>query len=110
MPNPLYTHIYIYIYIYIYKIYMIWFGWVLWHINHCWLLNAPNPLNTYILNEYMICKHIFRITFLNKHELILNGFKDLLSDHNCLHIVKCFKVLLYNNNNLKSVISLHTFE
>ena len=19
---------------------MIWFGWVLWHINHCWLFNA----------------------------------------------------------------------
>ena len=60
---------------------MIWFGWVLWHINHCWLFNAkfclyiyikyicfglvgfygistivgylmPNPLYTYILNIY----------------------------------------------------------
>ena len=31
MPNPLYT----YIYIYMYQIYMIWFGWVLWHINYC---------------------------------------------------------------------------
>ena len=71
MPNPLYT----------YKIYMIWFGWVLWHIIHCRLFNAksslyiyieyiwfglvgfcsissivgylmPNPLYTYILNMY----------------------------------------------------------
>ena len=60
---------------------MIWFGWVLWHINHCRLFNAksclyiyiqyigfglvsfygistnvgylmPNPLYTYILNMY----------------------------------------------------------
>ena len=60
---------------------MIWFGWVLWHINHCRLFNAksslyiyikyiqiglvgfygistivgyliPNPLYTYILNIY----------------------------------------------------------
>ena len=60
---------------------MIWFTWVLWHINHCWLFNAksslyiyikyiwfglfgfygistivgylmPNPLYTYILNIY----------------------------------------------------------
>ena len=21
---------------------MIWFGWVLWHINHCWLFNAKS--------------------------------------------------------------------
>ena len=77
MPNSLYT--------YIYQIYMIWFGWVLWHINHCSLFNAKsslyiyikytfglvefygistmvgyvmsNPLYTYILNTYMICKH-----------------------------------------------------
>ena len=66
---------------------MIWFGWVLWHINQCRLFNAksslyiyikyirfglfgfygistivgylmPNPLFTYILNIYMICKYI----------------------------------------------------
>ena len=30
MPNPVYT--------YILK-YMIWYGWVLWHINHCRLFN-----------------------------------------------------------------------
>ena len=40
MPNPLYTHIY--------KIYMIWFGWVLWHINHCRLFNDKSSLYTYI--------------------------------------------------------------
>ena len=41
MPNPLYTYIK----------YIICFGWVLWHINHCKLFNA-NILNTYILNVY----------------------------------------------------------
>ena len=36
MPNPLYT--------YILNIYMIWFGWVLWHINHYRLFNAKFKL------------------------------------------------------------------
>ena len=40
MPNPLYT--------YILNIYMIWFGWVLWHINHCRLFNAKSSLYIYI--------------------------------------------------------------
>ena len=30
---------------------MIWFGWVLWHINHVGYL-MPNPRYTYILNIY----------------------------------------------------------
>ena len=41
MTNPLYTYA-IYIYIYIY---MIWFCLVIWHIKHCWLLNAESSLN-----------------------------------------------------------------
>ena len=31
----------------------------------------PNPVYTYILNIYMVCKHIFKITFLNEPELFL---------------------------------------
>ena len=31
---------------------MIWFGWVLWHINHCRLFNAKFSLYTYILKIY----------------------------------------------------------
>ena len=27
---------------------MIWFGWVLWHINHCRLFNAKSSLDIYI--------------------------------------------------------------
>ena len=27
---------------------MIWFRWVLWHINHCWLFNAKSSLYIYI--------------------------------------------------------------
>ena len=74
MPNPLYTNI-----LNIYD--LVWFGLILWHINHCRLFNAksslyiyikyirfglvlfygistivgyfmPNPLYTYILNIY----------------------------------------------------------
>ena len=44
MQNLLYT--------YIYWIHMIWFGWVLWHINYCWLFNAKSSLYIYILNTY----------------------------------------------------------
>ena len=41
MPNPLYT--------YISNIYdLIWFGLVLWHINHCRLFNAKSSLYIYI--------------------------------------------------------------
>ena len=27
-----------------YQIYVIWFGWVLWHINHCGLFNAKSSI------------------------------------------------------------------
>ena len=41
MPNSLYK--------YILNIYdLVWFGWVLWHINHCWLFNAKFSLYIYI--------------------------------------------------------------
>ena len=70
MPNPLYTYILNIqdlvwfdlmayqpllvnqcqiLFIHIYQIYLIWFRWVLWHINQCRFL-MPNPLYTYILN------------------------------------------------------------
>ena len=39
------------IYTYIFYVYMIWFGWVLWHINHCRLFNADSSLYIYI--EYI---------------------------------------------------------
>ena len=41
-----------YIYIYIYWIYMFWFGWVLWHINHYGLSNAKSSY-IYIYWIYM---------------------------------------------------------
>ena len=44
------------------------FGLVFWHINHCSLFNAKSFLSIY--NEYAISKHILLKTFLNKHELI----------------------------------------
>ena len=72
MPNPLYTYILnIYdlvwlgfmayqlleviqcqiLFIHIYQIYMIWFGWVLWHINYWRLFNAKSSL--YISIKYI---------------------------------------------------------
>ena len=63
---------------------MIWFGWVLWHINHCRLFNAKSSLYIYI--EYMICKHVLLIAFLNEPGLI---FFDA---------IKWFQVFLSNTN------------
>ena len=40
MPNP---------FLYIYLIYCIWFGLVLWHINHCRLFNAKSFLYIYLI-------------------------------------------------------------
>ena len=31
---------------------MIWFGWLLWHINHCRFFLIPNPLYTYMSTLY----------------------------------------------------------
>ena len=55
---------------------MIWFGRVSWHMNYCRLLNAKSSLYIYI--EYMICKQIFMITFLNEPELIFALFICIL--------------------------------
>ena len=53
---------------------MIWFGWGLWHINHCKLFNAKSSLNKYI-------KHI-RGTF--------NKFPDFfrMGIENCRRLLK----------------------
>ena len=47
---------------------MVWFGLVLWHIDHWRLFNAKPSLYIYI--KYMISKHILYITFLNEPDLI----------------------------------------
>ena len=67
MPNPIYT--------YILNKYMVWFGWVLCHINHCWLFNAKSYLCIYI--EYIWFVNSLCIYILNDPELILlyTGFK-----------------------------------
>ena len=77
---------------------MIWFGWVLWHLNHCRLFNAKSSLYIYIKYigfglvgfygistivglfnsksflyvyiNYMVCEHILLISFLNEPKLI----------------------------------------
>ena len=51
------NHIYIYIYRHTHIKYIIWFGLILWHINHCRLFNAKFLLYIYI--EYMILKTHF---------------------------------------------------
>ena len=61
-----------------------YFGWVLWHINHCRLFNAKSRLDIYI--KYIIWKRILLIMFLNEPELFL-------------HTIKWFQVLLCITNN-----------
>ena len=68
---------------------LIWFGSVLWHINH-----YRSFLCIYILNINMIWKHILLIKFLNKPKLIL------------LNTAKWFQILLCITNNSTSVICL----
>ena len=53
----------------------LWFGWVLWYINHCRLFKAKSSIP--MLN--MICKHILLITFLNEAELICKQLNHLLA-------------------------------
>ena len=52
---------------------MIWFGWVLWHINHCRLFKS----SLYIYIKYMISKYILLIAFLNKPELIFSTVSSI---------------------------------
>ena len=54
-PNPLYTYI---IYIYVY---MICFGWVLGHINHCLLFDAKSSLYPYIIKPNQSKSIIYNI-------------------------------------------------
>ena len=74
---------------------MIWFGLVLWYINHCRLLNAKSSLyNTYKI--HMICKDISLITFLHEPKLIL------------LHTIKQFQTLLcITNNSIKHLLFVY---
>ena len=64
---------------------MIWFGYVLWHINLCMLSNAKSA--SYIYIKYMISKHILFITFLNEPELFF-------------YTVKWFQIFLFTIKHL----------
>ena len=94
----------------LWKVKVIWFGLVLWYINHGKLFNAKSSMHIYI--KYMISKHILQITFLNETKLIWGrGHSWLVSLISvkyewfylwlnvCWHRVKCFQVLLFNTNN-----------
>ena len=81
---------------------MIWFGLVLWHINHCRLFNAKSILCIYI--KYMISKHILSINqsfvyaqlnvqiFLSQTTQfsINTHFKRQTDLSSFLHTVKCY--------------------
>ena len=57
MPNPLYT--------YILNIYdLIWFDFIIWHINHCMSFNEKSSLYIYI--QYIWFLNNLLITFLNE--------------------------------------------
>ena len=58
---------------------LVWFGLVLWHINHCMLFKSQIFLYIYI--KYIISKHILLITFLNESEFIFFVFTQLNGFH-----------------------------
>ena len=81
IPNPLHT--------YILNIYIIWLGWVLWHINHCRLFNAKSSLYIYTkyiwfalvgfygisnIVGYLMPNHLYTY-ILNIYDLFWLGFK-----------------------------------
>ena len=67
---------------------MIWFGWILWHINHCRLFNAKSSLYIYIkyigfslvgfygistIVSYLMPNPLYTY-ILNIHDLVWLGF------------------------------------
>ena len=60
-----------------------WFGLVLWHINHCRSFNAKSFLYIYI--KYTRFLNILSMTFLNEFQLIffpqLHGFTYFLYEY-----------------------------
>ena len=57
----------------------------------------PNPFYTYI--KYVISKHILKITFFNK--------ADLVSSKSGVHIVKWFHLISNNSVNHNSLLFTH---
>ena len=57
---------------------MIWFGWVLWHINHCRLFNAKYSLYIYIyiLNIYDLVRLGLVLWYIN-HCRLFNAKSSL---------------------------------
>ena len=74
---------------------MIWFGWVLWHINLYRLLNAKSSLYIYIKYKYDLkTRFVYNI-------IVRAGEFFVLT-------VRYFQELLYNGHNLTLIICLHT--
>ena len=65
------------LYIYIKYVWLVGLGWVgFYGISTIVGFLMPNPVPTYILTVYIICKGILWITFLNEPEVFFfNGFK-----------------------------------
>ena len=89
MSNP--VDIYLYIYIYIY---MIWFGWVLCHLNHFWLVNANSFLYIYHHHHHHVMPLAWISLTLSRHfsqSFIASGRSSGLhpvSSHSCCMYVR----------------------
>ena len=82
--------------------YMIWFVWLLWHINHCRLFNAKSYLHTYILNVYDLVGFYGISTIVGY--LIPNPVYTYILD------IYDLVGLLFNSNSLTPVICLRRFK
>ena len=85
MKDILISGFWVYITCWIFNVSDKWemFSLLLWHIDHCRLFKAKTCLCIYILNIYIICKHIF------------------------WHTLKWFRVLLYKSQILTCPLFVH---
>ena len=74
---------------------LVWFGLVLWHINHYMLFNSRS-FYTYMLN--MICKYIFLITSINEPDLIVPRSPGPLANTLTAWAMSVFFLNIYINN------------
>ena len=89
---------------------MIWFGWVLWHINHCRLFNAKSSLCVYVKYIWFglvdfygistiagyLMPNPFYMYILNTYDLVWLGFISIivgyLMPNSILHIYWIYRI------------------
>ena len=101
---------------------MVWFGLVLWDINHCRLFNTKSPLYIYIkyiwfgwvgfcsistIVGYLMANPLY--TYIINIDIIFGTFFDnILKRVRPLFALNSFIIAMYYKHNLTSAFCLHT--